>query len=52
MRGDVQPYDEWGSREPRTALVVIGAADALDRAEIEALLDTALVLPDGDGIAR
>ena len=39
MRGDVEPYDVWGDREPGTELVIIANADTANREEIETLLD-------------
>jgi G3E family GTPase len=43
MRGDVQPYDEWGDRSPRTELVVIANAECDERSSVERLLDECLV---------
>ncbi len=42
MRGDVEPFDEWGDRQPTTKLVVIADADGVDRDVVEALLDTCM----------
>ena len=47
MRGDGQPFDEWGERPPTTALVVIADEEHVDRESVEALLDACVVGPDG-----
>ena len=44
-RADVALHDEWGDRMPRTQVVAIGAPDAIDGRELQALFDSC-VAPD------
>ena len=51
MRGDVEPFDEWGERPPSTELVVIADSAQVDRAAVEALLDACRTGPGSEPIA-
>jgi G3E family GTPase len=45
MRGDVQPFDEWGDRPPSSELVIIADGQRVDRPVVEAMLDACLTAP-------